>query len=137
VTTLVGTVADAPIGLEIEAALAGRSPTINLIGQTDLRTLAGVLANCRAVVSNDSGAMHLAAAIGLPVTALFGPTNEFATGPLPRGARPEWDLRDAPIVVVTHSVSCRPCMLRECPIDHPCMREIPVERVVDATLRSL
>jgi heptosyltransferase-2 len=136
-TTLVGTAADAPTGLEIEAALAGRSPIVNLIGRTDLRALAGVLANCRAIVSNDSGAMHLAAAIGVLVTALFGPTNELATGPLPRSARPEWDLRDAPVVIVTHPVSCRPCMLRECPIDHPCMREISVERVVSATLRSL
>ena len=56
---------------------------IDLGGRTDLPTLAGVFALCNAVVSNDSGAMHLAAAVGVPVTAIFGPTNEQATSPLP------------------------------------------------------
>ncbi|MGH9350319.1 MAG: glycosyltransferase family 9 protein, partial [Vicinamibacterales bacterium] len=69
-----------------------------------------------ACVCNDSGAMHLAAAVGTAVVATFGPTNEQATRPLARpGHRAD---------VLTHEVWCRPCMLRECPIDHRCMRGI-------------
>jgi heptosyltransferase-2 len=71
--------------------------------------------------------MHLAAAVGVPVVAPFGPTNEHATAPLRRpGARSE---------VITHHVWCRPCMLRECPIDHRCMRGITPDRVFDAVVR--
>ena len=100
---------------------------INLIGQTDLPALAGVLVQCRALVTNDSGAMHFGAALGLPVTAMFGPTDERETHPI--GQR-------APIVL-THDVWCRPCMLRECPIDHRCMRGIPVDEVLSAVRRTL
>ena len=65
-----------------------------------------------------------AAAVGTPVAALFGPTREYETAPLPRaGARTE---------VLTHQVWCRPCMLRECPIDHRCMTRISPERVYTA-----
>jgi heptosyltransferase-2 len=96
--------------------------TINLMGQTDLPSLAATLTCCDAFVSNDSGAMHLAAALGVPVTAIFGSTNERETAPRGRRDRP------APRVVV-HEVFCRPCMLRECPIDHRCMRQIDPARV--------
>jgi heptosyltransferase-2 len=101
-------------------------PIVNLAGRTDLSTLAGVLTHCRALVSNDSGAMHFGAAAGVAVTAVFGPTNEHATGPL-----------GDPHVVVSHSAWCRPCMLRECPLDHRCMRGIGVTRVLDAARRTL
>ena len=86
-------------GGQIRQSLAGRR-VIDLVGHTDLRTAAGVLAHCRAVVTNDSGAMHLAAAIGLPVTAVFGPTDERVTGPAGSHA------------VLTAPVFCRPCRLR-------------------------
>src|SRR5262249_18440527 len=98
---------------------------IDLTGRTDLPTLAGVLVSCRALVTNDSGAMHLAAAVGIPVTAVFGPTDERATRPI----------GDAPSVV-TGPAWCRPCMLRECPLDHSCMRGIGAARVVTALHRS-
>jgi heptosyltransferase-2 len=107
----------------------GRGP-IQLMGQTDLPTLGGVLASCRALVSNDSGAMHFAAALGVPVTAIFGPTDETETGPL--ASRP-----DARPVVVTHDVWCRPCMLRECPLVHRCMRGITVEAVLPSVTAHL
>jgi len=94
---------------------------INLVGRTDLATLAGVLTRCRALVTNDSGAMHLAAAAGVKVAAVFGPTNERATRPLGEGH-----------VVLAHPVWCRPCMLRECPIDHRCMRGVGAVAVVEA-----
>ena len=97
---------------------------MNLIGQNDIPGLAGVLVNCRALVSNDSGAMHLGAALGLAVTVPFGPTDERQTRPL--GDRH---------TVLTHPVWCRPCMLRECPIDHRCMTGISVQSVADAARR--
>ncbi|MDA1185556.1 MAG: lipopolysaccharide heptosyltransferase II [Acidobacteria bacterium] len=104
------------------------SHVINLTGETTIPMLAGVLSVASACVANDSGAMHLAAAVGTPLVALFGPTREDETAPLTRpGGRAE---------VLTHAVPCRPCMLRECPIDHPCMTGITPERVY-GTLESL
>ena len=86
---LVGAGGDAAAGVEFTAALstlpggAGTAAAlVDLIGKTDLATLAGVLAQARAVVANDSGAMHLAGAVGAPVVAIFGPTNERQTAPL-------------------------------------------------------
>jgi len=94
---------------------------LDATGETTLEMLAGVLAVAGACVSNDSGAMHVAAAVGTPLVALFGPTNEYETSPLSREGRRA--------VVLTHPVWCRPCMLRECPIDHRCMKRITPERV--------
>ncbi len=127
VPVLVGTGADAGAGRELVGALDPEVRPLNLIGRTDLPTLAGVLAASRGLVSNDSGAMHLAAALGVPVTALFGPTDETATHPLGRARR----------VVLTHDVWCRPCMLRECPLNHRCMRGIRPESVATAARRLL
>lgn len=112
VCVLVGAAGDRDAGREIESALPPGVRVVNLIGHTDLRQLIGVLARCAAFVSNDSGAMHLAAALGVPVTAIFGPTDDRVTSPLGN--------RD----VLVHQVFCRPCMLRECPIDHRCMKGI-------------
>jgi heptosyltransferase-2 len=99
---------------------------IDFCGKSNLATLAGILGEAHAVVSNDSGAMHLAGAVGTKVIAVFGPTREQQTSPLAAGP-------DAPApVVITHEVFCRPCMLRECPIDHRCMRRIAARRVFDA-----
>jgi lipopolysaccharide heptosyltransferase II len=98
-----------------------RRHVLDLTGVTTLSLLAGVMAIARAFVSNDSGAMHLASAVGVPVAAIFGPTRELETRPLPRsGARAD---------VLIHPVWCRPCMLRECPIDHRCMKGLSPERV--------
>ena len=66
--------------------------------------------------------MHLAAALGVPVAAVFGPTNEKATHPI----------GPAPHVVLTHEVWCRPCMLRECPLRHRCMRGVTPDAVTSA-----
>ena len=115
---------------DIARRLPNRGTRINRLidfcGKSDLATLAGILGEARAVVSNDSGAMHLAAAVGTKVIAVFGPTREMQTSPLSAGP-------DAPApVVITHEVFCRPCMLRECPIDHRCMRGIAARRVFNA-----
>ncbi len=123
---MVGSGADAATGHEVARATARGRGILNLIGQTDLSTLAGVMTLCRALVTNDSGAMHLGAAAGVSVTAVFGPTDERATRPL----------GDAH-AVVTHPVWCRPCMLRECPIDHRCMRGVGVTTVLGAARRTL
>ena len=123
-TVMVGGRGDLPVARAIEAALGG-DVVLNLMA-TDLPTLAGILAACRALVSNDSGAMHLGAALGVRVTAVFGPTDERLT-------RPAGDAH----VVLTHPVWCRPCMMRECPIDHRCMRGIGVDRVVGAVRQML
>jgi heptosyltransferase-2 len=97
----------------------------NLVGRTDLSALAGVLTLCRTLVTNDSGAMHLAAAAGVSVTAMFGPTDDAATRPLGEAH-----------AILTHPVWCRPCMLRECPLDHRCMRGIDVAAVLASTRRT-
>ena len=121
---LVGGRGDFAVAREIEAAL-GTDVVLNLMG-TDLPTLAALLGTCRALVSNDSGAMHLGAALGVRVTAVFGPTDERVTRPAGSGH-----------AVLTHSVWCRPCGMRECPIDHRCMRGVGVDRVVGAVRQML
>ena len=122
---LVGAGGDREAGREIESTLPPEIAVVNLIGRTDLRVLMGILKACSAFVSNDSGAMHLAAAVGVPVTALFGPTKERVTAPV--GAHD----------VLLHQVFCRPCMLRECPIDHRCMKRISVDEVFTSVARRL
>jgi heptosyltransferase-2 len=128
VSVLVGARADRAAGDEIP-----RGPhLVDLIGRTDLPLLAGVMARSRAFVSNDSGAMHMAAAVGLPVTAIFGSTDERATAPLALGsvAAPAHE-------ILTCDVWCRPCMLRECPIDHRCMTGIEPGPVAEAVGRQI
>ncbi|HJR60467.1 MAG TPA: lipopolysaccharide heptosyltransferase II [Vicinamibacterales bacterium] len=122
---LVGVSGDREAGRAIESTVPPDVHVVNLIGRTDLRLLMGVLEACRVFVSNDSGAMHLAAAVGVPVTAIFGPTNERATAPIG-----DHD-------VILHQVFCRPCMLRECPIDHRCMKRIGVDEVSSAVMRRI
>jgi heptosyltransferase-2 len=125
---LVGAGADASACRDVRdrAPASMRPRIVDLSGRTDLTALAALLAQSRAVVANDSGAMHLAAAVGSRVVALFGPTNERQTSPLRAG--PE---APAPIVLSTN-VWCRPCMLRECPIDHRCMTGITADTVLEA-----
>jgi heptosyltransferase-2 len=127
---LFGASGDVEAGREIESALGSRALApgrlVNLIGRTDLRQLIGLLARCRAFVTNDSGSMHLAAALGTPIVATFGPTDERVTAP--RGSR---------VDVLTEDVFCRPCMLRECPIDHRCMKRITPERALAAVTKAM
>ena len=122
------------------AAGSGAAPVVDLAGRTDLVSMAAVLSACRVVVSNDSGAMHVAAAVGTPVVALFGPTDERATAPLPYAGRsaPGAVLDAATpagnVAVITGEAWCRPCHLRVCPLDHRCMHSIGIERVVAAAM---
>ena len=125
-TVLVGAGADRDAARAVESALAARgAPTVrplNVVGDTDLAGLMGLFDACRLIIANDSGAMHVASAVGRPVVAVFGPTDESATAPI------------GPHTIVRHDVWCRPCLLRECPLDHGCMRGIDGDAVVRAAL---
>jgi heptosyltransferase-2 len=102
---------------------------VDLSGQTSIEMLAALMASASICVANDSGAMHMAAATGTPIVALFGPTREWETAPLTRaGRRAE---------VLTNPVFCRPCMLRECPIDHRCMTGLTPDRAYAAVASLL
>jgi heptosyltransferase II len=126
---MVGAKVDRPACDDIARRLPASGTRINRLidfcGKSDLPTLAGILGEAYAVVSNDSGAMHLAGAVGTRVVAIFGPTREKQTSPLSAGP-------GAPQpIVITNDVFCRPCMLRECPIDHRCMRRIGARQVLN------
>lgn len=122
---LVGAAADREIARAIQSALdpATRATVVDLVGRTDVATLMAVLARCGVVVANDSGAMHVASAVGRPVVAIFGPTDERATAPL------------GPHTLVRRDVWCRPCLLRACPIDHRCLRGVAAADVVAAVTK--
>jgi heptosyltransferase-2 len=127
---VVGAAHDRPAAREIESWLRAHAPearprVVDVVGRTDLGSLVGLASMCRVFVSNDSGAMHVAAATGRPVVALFGPTDERVTRPIGRGD------------VLTADVFCRPCHLRDCPIDHRCMKRIDVDTVFAAVSRHL
>jgi heptosyltransferase-2 len=130
---LLGSRGDREGGDDLSGWLTERSAVRvhNLIGETDLGQLMGILSRSRALVSNDSGAMHLAGALGIPVTAIFGPTNERETGPV------EWADSSSSRQVLTSWVWCRPCMLRECPIDHRCMTSISPAAVSGAVMAQI
>lgn len=111
-----GSKAERPLA-EAAARSMQRTPVV-LAGTTTLRQWMALTEHCRLVVANDSGPMHVAAAVGAPVVAIFGSTSEEATAPLSPWAR-----------VVKHPVACSPCGFRQCPIDFRCMRELTVDEV--------
>ncbi len=127
---VVGAAHDRPAVREIESWLRSQAPdtqsrVVDFAGRTDLGGLVGLASMCRVFVSNDSGAMHVAAALGRPVVAMFGPTDERVTRPIGESD------------VLTANVFCRPCHLRDCPIDHRCMKRIGVDAVFNAVARHL
>jgi len=121
---LFGTSSDAEIGAAIEASLGANC--INRIGQTTLDQLIAELRECSLLLTNDTGTMHLASLLGVPVVAIFGSTETGLTGPL--GDRH---------IILRHHVECSPCFLRKCPIDFRCMKAVAVQEVVDAVLSIL
>jgi len=121
---LLGTQRDEAIGNTIAAALGDNCS--NRIGQTTLDQLIEELRGCRALLTNDTGTMHLAALLGVPMVAIFGSTEPALTGPLGNGH-----------TIIRHHVECSPCFLRECPIDFRCMKEIAVPEVVNAVMSIL
>jgi len=108
----------------VAASIAG--PVKNFAGETTLAEFIDLAAACRVYLTNDSGAMHIASALGVPTVAVFGATDDKATGPTGPLAR-----------VVREVVECSPCLKRECPIDHRCMTRVNAARVADAALELL
>ena len=121
---LFGTKKDVPLGQQIAAAIGDRC--VNRIGQTTLDQLIDELSQCRLLLTNDTGTMHLAALLGVPVVAIFGSTEPLLTGPL--GHRH---------LILRHHVECSPCFLRECPIDFRCMKAVTADEVATAVLSML
>jgi len=123
------------IGAASEVELCGqvqrhaRSGLVNWAGSTALPELVGLIRRAKVMVCNDSGPMHVAAAVSCPLVALFGPTNPARTGPLTAAAR-----------VMRQSLPCSPCYLRwlrECPYQHRCLRGIEAEDVYDEVVALL
>lgn len=98
----------------------------NAAGEMNLRELMAFLAHCRLFLTNDSGAMHVAAALGTPLVAVFGSTDWVTTAPRSPRAR-----------IVRSETECAPCLLRHCPIDHRCMTRVSVERVCEAAVEVM
>ena len=121
---ILGAKGEESLGKDIAAQLGGRS--VVLSGATSIRELMAVVKRCRLLMTNDTGPMHVAAAFGVPVVAVFGPTNWRTTYPYGQERS-----------IVREAVDCAPCLLRECPIDHRCMTRIPVDRVYEAALQQL
>lgn len=115
---LFGTAKDADVGAVIAASL-GENCT-NLIGRTTLEELIEELRQCALLLTNDTGTMHLATLLGVPVVSVFGSTEPTLTGPLGRRS-----------VVVRHQVECSPCFLRECPLDFRCMKAVTSAEVAE------
>ncbi len=119
--------ADLELANQISAgieAVAGRASVLNLAGKTSLVELMGLLKLCRVLLTNDTGPMHLAAAVGTPVVALFGSTSPGLTAPgLPGDPRHR---------LLRAAVPCAPCFLRVCPIDFRCMTTLDESAVADA-----
>jgi heptosyltransferase-2 len=95
----------------------------NLAGKTSAREFIDLTAGCELLLTNDSGGMHVAAALGVPTIAIFGPTDEVATGPA-----------SAKALVIREPVECSPCLLKRCPIDHRCMERVSAERVASEAI---
>ena len=121
---IVGAASERPLGERVAAQLG--VPARVLCGETTLAGLVGVLRRLRLLLTNDSGPMHLAAALGTPLVAVFGSTDWTETAPFSERAR-----------VVREETECAPCRLRECPIDHRCMSRVRIDRVAAAALELL
>lgn len=98
---------------------SGSPRAFNLAGKTDLKQLAALIKLCRVLVANDTGPLHLAAALGVPVVGIFGSSDPEATGPRGRFAR-----------VIYKNLPCGPCLKRFCPTDFLCMTSITPEEVI-------
>jgi heptosyltransferase-2 len=119
---LFGTAGESAVSNAI--AVEMRRPPIDLTGKTAVADLPALFSQCQLFVGNDSGAMHIAAAVGLPVVAVFGPTDPLGTAPVtPR------------CTIVQEKPYCSPCFLRRCPTDHRCMTRITPD-AVSAAARS-
>jgi len=116
---LIGSQQDVAVGAQIVSH--SHASILNCIGKTTIRQLMALLTRCQLLITNDSGPMHMAAALATPLVAVFGPTDPLTTSPVTNRCR-----------IVRHPVACAPCLKRHCPTDHRCMTAISVDEVMDA-----
>lgn len=121
---IIGSAEEADLAESISSLL--RKKPLNLAGKTNLRLLAGLLSHASLFVSNDTGPMHIANALKIPVIALFGPTLPGQTGPFQQ-----------PSTIIQKEVPCWPCHYRQCPFDHGCMKKIEPEEVYGESAKYL
>lgn len=122
-----GSAAERPLCAAVAGAIETAGPAVrNFAGETSLGEFIELAAACAVFLTNDSGPMHIAAALGVPTVAVFGSTDPWATGPKGRRTR-----------IVREPLDCSPCKMRECPIDHRCMTRIPAGVVAHAALELL
>jgi heptosyltransferase-2 len=122
-----GSASEFAICEEVRTRVAdGGVEAINLAGKTGLGAFIEIVAACRLILTNDSGAMHIGSALGVPTVVVFGATDDEATGPTGTNSR-----------VVREAVECSPCLLRECPIDHRCMTRVDAARVARTALEVI
>ncbi len=112
-------IGDASMHAQTERLLTKTPKVTNLAGKTSLRQLMLILSHAEALITNDSGPMHMASALGKPVLAIFGSTNSTRTGPYQKG------------IVIQSKASCSPCYQRTCPIDFRCMKGITTDKVFE------
>lgn len=123
-SVIISNAADAPLAAQVTAASGGKA--IDLAGQTGLKELVALIAKAQCLISNDTGPMHIAAALGIPVFALFGPANPIRTGPYGPNH-----------TVIREDLPCTPCYRRK-PCDHwSCMQGLTVEKVQRVILNKL
>lgn len=124
---LFGAAAERPLCETVAGGVRSASIAVHdFAGETTLRQFIDLAAACRLFLTNDSGAMHIASALGVPTVTVFGATDDTATGPSGAWTR-----------VVREHVECSPCLLRSCPIDHRCMTRVSSARVAEAALQLL
>jgi len=121
---ILGAKGEEALGRSVAARLTARSAVLS--GRTNIRELMAATQRCTLLLTNDTGPMHIAAAFGVPVVAVFGPTDWKTTAPYGQEQG-----------IVRQPVECAPCLLRECPIDHRCMTGVTVDMVVQAAVGRL
>ncbi|MCP9463353.1 MAG: lipopolysaccharide heptosyltransferase II [Nitrospira sp.] len=121
---IIGAKGEEMLGRQIAEQINAR--TVVWSGTTTIRDVMAVIKRCRLLLTNDTGPMHIAAAFGVPVVAIFGPTDWRTTAPYGQESG-----------IVRESVECAPCLLRECPIDHRCMTNVSVDRVYETAIAQL
>jgi len=114
---VVGTKSDSDIANRVVSSSKGHA--VSVAGKTDIKELIGIIRTARFVLSNDSGPMHIAAALGVPVFAIFGPTNPIRTGPYGKGH-----------IIINRALECSPCYKKSCG-DMRCMNMIGVNETVE------
>jgi heptosyltransferase-2 len=123
-TVILGGADEAPAAARLAEMLP--EPTLNLAGRTALATAMAVLSRAALLLTNDSGLMHLGGALGVPLAAVFGPTNPENTAPLGLSR------------LIRSRAACAPCLKRVCPLDRQiCFDDISPERVAEAALELL